>query len=353
MKRKGGRPVFTGEYMASIGYFAGANGEEGFVSYFSKALEGVGRVYILKGGCGCGKSALMKSVAAEARHRGEEVERIYCASDPKSLDGVILRGRGVAVMDGTAPHELSPRLPGAADTIINLGDYWDAGALRRRLGEISRLTAEKEAWQRRASGLLKAAGALRAEEDAMLEKAVLADKLKAAAGRTVQKMGRGGKGKVSVRLRRSFCAQGYVTAEDYGEKRLVPLKDPHGIGHRFLAALRDAALAAGFSLILSPDPLCKGRLDGVLIEETGTLYAVGEGEHPINTERFIHKAALSTLRPRLRLTARLIKSLEEEARQALGESRNRHSRLEDIYTPTMHFGAVDKRTAALMKEIFA
>ncbi len=356
MKRKGGNACFAGEYMASRGYFAGANGEEGFVSYFGQALSDIERVYVLKGGCGCGKSALMKRVAAEAQRRGEDAERIYCASDPASLDGVVLKDRGIAIVDGTAPHEISPRLPGAADSIVNLGDYWNAGVLRQRVEEIRRLSGEKESWRKRAEGLLRAAGVLRSEGDRLTEGALLKSKLCAAAERTVRRIAPTGKGGEQTRLRRAFCADGYTIAADYGERRTVPVRDPHGIAHVFLAALSTAARSRRLSLTLSPDPLCPRKLDGVLIEDTGTLYTVDsrcEGERPINTERFIDRAALAPLRHRLRFISRIVRELEAEAADALAESRRCHMRLESIYTPTMDFSAVDKRAEAMIKEIFA
>ena len=46
------------------GYFACANSSRGFCNYFESNLQGLERLYILKGGPGTGKSTLMKEVGA-------------------------------------------------------------------------------------------------------------------------------------------------------------------------------------------------------------------------------------------------------------------------------------------------
>lgn len=340
----------------SKGYFAGANGERGFVSYFEGALSDTKGVYILKGGCGCGKSALMKKLAAEAERRGEAVERIYCASDPNSLDGVVLTERRLAVADGTAPHEISPRLPGAADCIVNLGECWDAAVLRQRRGEIKALADKKEAAIRRAYSLLAAAGCLTEEKLKLLENAVLWDKMYAAVNRLIKKLAPGGaEFSASVRLRSAFCAAGKVNAPDYGEKSLVPVKDSYGIAHLFFEQLLAAAYGKGLKVAVSPSPLSPSRIDGLLIEDTGVLIAVEEDydSKPVNLERFIDKAKLAGVRGKLRFINKTVNTLTDEARTAMAESRAAHAALEDIYTPAMDFEKVNGITAKLMAEIFA
>ena len=66
--------------------------------------------------------------------------------------------RTAAVIDGTAPHTRDPILPGAAEEIINLGDFWDEGMLEKRRGELSALMKEKSALFSEAFEYLFAAG---------------------------------------------------------------------------------------------------------------------------------------------------------------------------------------------------
>ena len=89
-----------------IQYFLGANSPQGFYSLYPELLapEQASVIYILKGGPGCGKSTLMRQVAARAEEEGETVEYILCSGGPGSLDAVLLPGRRAALVDGTAPH---------------------------------------------------------------------------------------------------------------------------------------------------------------------------------------------------------------------------------------------------------
>ena len=69
----------------SIQYFLGANSPTGFYSLYDQLLppEQASAIYILKGGPGCGKSTLMRRVAALAQEAGEPVEYILCSSQAK------------------------------------------------------------------------------------------------------------------------------------------------------------------------------------------------------------------------------------------------------------------------------
>ncbi len=123
--------------------FAGANTARGFHSLHAQALGSrVLRLYILKGGPGVGKSTFMLRTGEELAARGYAVEYYCCSSDNASLDGLVLPAAGVALLDGTAPHVVDPRHPGAVDSIVNLGDYWDPEPLRACRYEIEMLTRE-------------------------------------------------------------------------------------------------------------------------------------------------------------------------------------------------------------------
>ena len=90
----------------SVTFFLGANSPSGFYSLYDQLLpaQEARRVFLLKGGAGCGKSTLMKRVAAALEEAGERVEYIRCSGDPDSLDAVIFPGLSSAIVDATAPH---------------------------------------------------------------------------------------------------------------------------------------------------------------------------------------------------------------------------------------------------------
>ena len=97
----------------SVDFFLGATTPAGFKGYFEPLRREPGmQMYLIKSGPGCGKSTLMKRLARTAEQQGETVERVHCASDPDSLDGVILPARHKAIVDATAPHVMEPDAPG-------------------------------------------------------------------------------------------------------------------------------------------------------------------------------------------------------------------------------------------------
>ena len=124
-------------------YFAAANSYEGFKSNFDRIFSPLilKKLFILKGGPGTGKSTLMRKIA-ERFDDAAMVMRILCSSDTSSLDGVVLKKDEVTVgiVDGTAPHIVEPKFPGAVEEIINLGDGFDYDALMSCSKEIIELS---------------------------------------------------------------------------------------------------------------------------------------------------------------------------------------------------------------------
>jgi anti-sigma28 factor (negative regulator of flagellin synthesis) len=109
-----------------INYYAGGNTARGFYSLYESNLEGMDRVFILKGGPGTGKSSLMKQIGADWNSRGYDVQYLHCSSDNDSIDGVIIEQLKMAIVDGTAPHVIEPKAPGAVEEYVNLGTAWNS-----------------------------------------------------------------------------------------------------------------------------------------------------------------------------------------------------------------------------------
>lgn len=117
-------------------YYAGGNTAKGFYSLFNSALEGLEKLYILKGGPGTGKSTLMKSVGETFADQDMNIEYLHCASDNGSIDGVILTDYKIGIVDGTAPHVIEPKAPGVIEEYINLGVAWDSEKLSLHKEEV-------------------------------------------------------------------------------------------------------------------------------------------------------------------------------------------------------------------------
>ncbi|MGR3764453.1 PRK06851 family protein [Rossellomorea sp. NS-SX7] len=120
-------------------YYAGGNTAKGFYSLYDSVLEGLNRLYILKGGPGTGKSSLMKDIGKRFEDKEIEVEYLHCASDNQSIDGVILPQWGLGIVDGTAPHIIEPKAPGVIEEYVNLGAAWNSDELAKHKLEILEL----------------------------------------------------------------------------------------------------------------------------------------------------------------------------------------------------------------------
>lgn len=130
-------------------FFAAANSFEGFKSNFPKIFDGrkFDRIYILKGGPGTGKSTLMRKVGQSFEKFDLDITYVYCSSDPKSLDGVIIKKENTqyAIIDGTSPHMTDPLYPGAVEVLVNLGEGFDKQSLslqKERIIELNTLKSE-------------------------------------------------------------------------------------------------------------------------------------------------------------------------------------------------------------------
>ena len=119
--------------------FPGGNTSLGFYSFSDQIIDhNFNRLFILKGGPGVGKSTLIKNVGKRLMEKGYDLEYHCCSSDKNSYDGLIAPTLKIAIFDGTAPHIMDPKYPGAVDEIVNLGAYWSEKGLIAKKEDIFR-----------------------------------------------------------------------------------------------------------------------------------------------------------------------------------------------------------------------
>lgn len=132
-----------------IHYFAGGNTAKGFYSLYESNLQGLERVFILKGGPGTGKSSLMQKIGNDWADSEFDIEFIHSPFDPNSIDGVVIPALSVGIVDGSSPHVIEPKAPGAVEELVNLGAAWDAQELRFQKGRILKLSGKiNDAYQK-------------------------------------------------------------------------------------------------------------------------------------------------------------------------------------------------------------
>ncbi|WP_102347788.1 PRK06851 family protein [Bacillus sp. Marseille-P3661] len=125
-----------------LNYYAGGNTARGFHNLYESNLQGLDRLFILKGGPGTGKSSMMKDIGEEWLNKGYDIELLHCSSDNHSIDGVIIKKLNVGIVDGTAPHVIEPKAPGVIDEYVNLGVAWDSAKLVQHKDEILKLNSK-------------------------------------------------------------------------------------------------------------------------------------------------------------------------------------------------------------------
>ena len=346
--------------MSPISFFAAANTEGGFSTLFDEIFSPsvLSRIYILKGGPGTGKSTLMKNIAFTAEAGGEDVEYYYCSSDTDSLDGIILRGRKTAVIDGTAPHVRDPLYPGAVERIVNLGDAFDAAGLEKE-SEILKLLAEKKHRAYRAGyRYLSAAGALLHQRDETAGEAFLYAKARAAAERLTLRFSCSEKGEISHRYLSAIGTKGpcHMDTREKAARTRIVITNPFGLGYAFMNVLYAALLRMGVAATVCFAPPVSTHIEGIYIMSEDVFFYIGEdmetADKKVNILRFADKDTLAAHRADLRRLEKGIAQMMAGALVCFADAGAFHASAEKIYGKHVDFSKVDAIRDRLMREIF-
>lgn len=343
-------------------YFAASNSGAGFVSYYGEIFDSArfGRMYLIKGGPGTGKSSLMRRVAAEAERRGMAVRRYACSSDPDSLDAIAVEGK-FAMLDATSPHTRDTVLPGAADELIDLGRFWDAGQLARARREITALGQRKQSAYTRAYGWLAGVQACQRNTLRILEGCADHAKLRRAVSRCLHGL-TAGEGRFTPALIDSVGMRGRVCFDSThaDAARAFVLTGTRGGGDLFLREAAVQGRALGLDAEVAWDPVNPAQVsairftgDNVAFLDEACAGDVREGDKRINMERFWLPDRLRAARTELRHAARCREQLMGGASLAFADARDAHFALEQIYVAAMDFAALNAYRDELIGRIFA
>ena len=308
---------------SSLKIFAASNGYGGFKSYFGEIFnpDEYERLYIIKGGPGTGKSSLMKKYAESMAARGLDVIRIYCSSDPSSLDGVIAYNGSlrVGIIDGTAPHTRDTSYPGAVDVILDLGQSFDLPTLAAHREEIKELARAKARSYREAYEHLGLAGK---EAQAENEKISALSTYNAAEMLSINKLKclikpcEGDEFIIpgSIFPISSFSRDGYQTyvPTSFFGKETVKLTT-RGETEALLSRLYEGEEGV---IALCPSALSEGLAEGLLSEKKMYIIKPEELDYTDNAAYF---------------------EAMELAKKSLSKASELHFRLEEIYSPLVDF----------------
>ena len=350
-----------------IQYFLGANSPSGFYSLYDHLLppERASRFYILKGGPGCGKSTLMRQVARRAEEAGEAVEYILCSGDPDSLDAILLPRLGVAIVDGTAPHVVEPKYPGAVEEYVNLGRAYQREGLQEVKGELMSCMTGYKACYQRAYRCLGAAAAIQEDLRATLTTSALEERLAKRAKGILSRELKARPvlpGQVKQRFLGAVTHKGVMTLYDTALlqcPKVYELHDRCGLAHSLLTHLLSGAVAKGYDVVACPDPMAPQRLAHLLIPQAGLAFlSVTPGQSPaekpwrrVRIETGVGGDLMRRSRPRIRFAQKVGEALMEEAVASLAQAKAMHDDLEAIYHPYVDFSLVDRTAQELAQTI--
>lgn len=342
-------------------YFLGANTPEGFSSLYDALFADarIRKLYVLKGGPGCGKSTLMRTAAAAASELGCDTEQILCSSDPDSLDALIVPQAGLALVDGTAPHVVEPPLCGLGACYLDLGRFYDGERLAKDREALREAKEKNAACYPLCYLALRAAGAasegLRRIASAGLPPTLLPELLE----ELLPPLPKRSTAQPPLRrYLRGVTPQGLLSLPS-GCGRHVVLRDSFGLSAPLLSRIAAFCAEQGCPAVLCPDPLAPASLQAVLIPEAELAFSAASRLYPQETDAQPQADLDALILQRLSYekTQRL-EGLEQlrvaavhEALRHLAAAKRHHDALEALYRPAVDFDGVSEAARQLVRTL--
>lgn len=348
-------------------YFLGCNSAFGFVSLFDELYDPYDgwTLYIIKGGPGTGKSTLMKKIAFEAEKKGYSIEKIYCSSDPDSLDGVIINDLKVSIADGTAPHVLEPRFAGAAEQIINLGEFWDKKSLKENREEIIKYSTMISAQHGNCVRYLRAAQLIQNEINREVLKYTDIDKIKRYIKREMRKIETPGEKRgfrIKNRIIDAATPDGikvFKTPIVNHSEDVTVFSDKYAVIAPMIIERLSRLITAEKSDIIK----CKSflnpesKISHIIMPEYKTAYiteSYGEkfesNKKKINTARFLDKG-IRIDEQNINTAVKARDAAIKEAVKHLKTAKELHDVLEGFYIKAMDYNKMNEYTGDFVKEV--
>ncbi len=337
-------------------FFLGANTPGGFYSLYGGFTDPRrDRLFILKGGPGCGKSTFMKRLAAACQEAGRDVEVIHCSGDPESLDGLYIPDLKTGYVDGTSPHVIEPSFAGSEGVYVNLGAFYDLAELSRHREEIAALTAEYKGHYSRAFRLLSAAAELKVCP-ALPEGTE--DWARRRVAPTVRRFLRNvtpDGGGVKYRFLTGHTCEGLMALWDTVEAladKVYMLDSSLGLHFPAIEAACAEAKRRGVGVIRCQSPMLLSKTEHLIIPGAGIalISSLPGCPYPGGTARRVRldlipdRDAGKRARAEIRRSEPLRSAVMDMAFEALRDAKLSHDALEQCYIPAVDHPGLDKLT---------
>lgn len=347
-----------------IKFLLGSNTKRGFVSLFDELRDPIKgkRLYIIKGGPGSGKSSLMKRVLKVLEGKKHNIEYFHCASDPLSLDAFIDLTSGIGMVDGTAPHLMDPRYPGAYDVIINMADCWNDTALIDHKNEIISLSDIISSYHQMAGSCISSAVALLDNNMAIASPYVNNDAINEFVTNIIKKLDGSKAGKNKKRLLSAVSVGETVffgeTIEELSSSIYV-IPDMWGSASgALLSRLNHAASLLGLEQIIcycsirTPD-----KIDHIIFPSAGIAVTTANSFHSFKGSKHhvtadYMESIPESLHEQMLVHLNKAKELLDKAGEHVKQAKLLHDDLEAYYVKAMDFSKVDLIFDKIMSEIY-
>jgi hypothetical protein len=301
-----------------------------------------------------------------------DVDFLHCTSDSSSLDGVLIGGQKVFIVDGTAPHVIDPIYPGALDSIVNLSDFWNEEGLRNHKKEIIEIKEEIAGIFKLTYNYLKAVevdydNLLNIQGRSFSESVYnhISGKIISAEfnnrGKSITK------GKVRSFFASAITPQGNVNyIQDVIKycNKIYIINTPVGIGSEMiLSQLLRESLCRGYlveACYCSLKP--SSKIEHLIIPQLSLAIVSSNEFHPfscnnkekevINIDLLLDKDKTDPWMEEITLDClEKMKNLLEKAIHCLGRAKEKHSYLEGIYLPYMDLEGLDQLSLKIEKMV--
>ena len=299
----------------------------------------------------------MKAISNFFDDKPINTEIILCSSDPNSLDGLILQNKTkkVAVIDGTSPHSAEPKYPGAVETIVNLGDFWNESVIESNREKILELNAMKKQFYDNAYEYLSAAKVC---SDIVYDsiKKIAAQKNEFSSQMLPKTVS--GNGKIEIRLYSAFGKDGFtelpIPCSD--ETKVYNFVGIYGSEYLFLETIAELAKADSLDLVISPSPLDKTKYDCICVKEQNLIFKAGKGTISknatvIDTSKFINIKDLEKIRNKVETLYKEKEALLWSATDEFKRAYDTHINLEKIYSAAMNFKKNKRKIEKVCEQI--
>lgn len=362
-------------------FFPGNNTPKGFFSYYGYILsqKEANKLICIKGGPGTGKSTFLKKVGKQLEEKGLDIDYLHCSADANSLDGILLPEQKIAFIDGTSPHVIDPITPGAVDSIINFGEFWDDGNIVQEKEKIIKYNETCSRWYRIAYNYLRAAKAVSDNLSMIQEEGIELSEIYKLAADIIAKEYRSYDISMQAGRIRKFFATG-ITPDgciNYSQSLVTDMEKiylvnvPEGYyNSSFMHVLLDGAVYRGFDVECYYCPMDpEEKIEHLIIPELKLAFITTNKWHDLEPWEMTCEDGLMkeiTLidisdfqsiyyaerhRDTLQQGSKTYEKLIQTALAALDRAKETHDLVEQLYIKNMDFSKVDALVEQTVKEI--